>query len=37
MWSVTSTRLLLVEDDPDLRSMLTELLTDNGYTGAGRG
>ncbi len=25
-------RLLLVEDDPDLRSMLTELLTDNGYS-----
>ncbi len=24
-------RLLLVEDDPDLRSMLTELLTGNGY------
>jgi two-component system response regulator QseB len=28
---VTSARLLLVEDDPDLRSMLSELLTDNGY------
>jgi two-component system, OmpR family, response regulator len=25
-------RLLLVEDDADLRAMLTELLTDNGYT-----
>jgi two-component system response regulator QseB len=28
---VIPTRLLLVEDDPDLRSMLTELFTDNGY------
>jgi len=28
---VTSARLLLVEDDPDLRSMLAELLADNGY------
>jgi two-component system, OmpR family, response regulator QseB len=28
---VIPARLLLVEDDPDLRSMLTELLTDNGY------
>jgi DNA-binding NtrC family response regulator len=29
---VIPARLLLVEDDPDLRSMLTELLTANGYT-----
>lgn len=31
MCPVIPARLLLVEDDPDLRSMLTELLTDNGY------
>ena len=31
MCSVIPTRLLLVEDDPDLRLMLTELLTDNSY------
>jgi two-component system response regulator QseB len=28
---VTRPRLLLVEDDPDLRAMLTDLLTDDGY------
>jgi len=28
---VTSPRLLLVEDDPDLRAMLTALLTEDGY------
>ena len=32
MYPVIPARLLLVEDDPDLRSMLTELLTANGYT-----
>jgi two-component system response regulator QseB len=31
MEAVTPARLLLVEDDADLRAMLTELLTDSGY------